>query len=97
VKRKHFLYLPLPWNEDKKIARHKCRAIKPNGAKLYVAVFGGRELKTLFLRPKCKTKLYLFGAYFMHFFYRVPIVGNKKAASLTPAAGILRMSIRVAS
>jgi hypothetical protein len=39
------------------------RAIKPNGAKLYVAVFGGRELKTLFLQPKCKQIIYLFAVF----------------------------------
>jgi len=36
------------------------RAIKSNGAKLYVTIFGGRELKTLFLQLKCKQIFYLF-------------------------------------
>jgi hypothetical protein len=44
---------------DKKNRPARSRAIKPNGAKLYIAVFGGRELKTLFLRAKSKSIFYL--------------------------------------
>ena len=46
---------------DKKNRPARGRAIKPNGAKLYIAIFGGRELKTLFLQPKSKQIIYLSG------------------------------------
>ena len=45
--------------QGKKNRPARGRAIKPNGAKLYVTVFGGREFEDLKLNPESKQNLYL--------------------------------------
>jgi hypothetical protein len=60
------------------------RAIKPNGAKLYIAVFGGRELQTVFLDSKSKSIIYLFYGYFRIVASPFFSVINKKAAGFKP-------------